>query len=109
MPTKRRKVGAIRIAGALTDRQRAELLVGYDPFCFGGTGIENDEHGRQLWQRHQAELLRDDSYNSTYPGRRPWAFWRYERALRPNMTGCPAIFTGRAASRASSTWCISCW
>jgi hypothetical protein len=92
MPTKRRKIGATRIAGALTDRMHAELMTGGNILGFEDAGIEDDEHGRKLWARHRDELLRDESYNATYPGRRPWAFWRYEHGLKPNPGGYPGHF-----------------
>jgi hypothetical protein len=56
MPTKRRRAGAIRIGGALSDRQHAELLVCYDILSFGGAGIESEEHGRRLWQTHAGSV-----------------------------------------------------
>ena len=92
MPTKRRRIGATRIGGALSDRQHAELLVGFDILAFGGAGIESDAQGLMLWRRHRAALMADQSYNSTYPGRRPHGFWRYEIGLTPK--GCSFHWPG---------------
>jgi hypothetical protein len=107
MPTKRRKVGATRIAGALTDRQHAELLTGSNILGFDGAGIENDEHGRRLWLRHRDELMADQSYNVNYPGRRPWGFWRYEHGSRPNWTGWPGHFHWPRGVDPRKPWCAS--
>lgn len=80
MPTKRRKRGPIRIGGRLSDRQRCILVAGTDFFRDDREpGVENDDHGRQLWQRYRAELMVDDVFNvATTPGRRPWGFWAFE-------------------------------
>lgn len=75
MPTKRRKRGQIRIGGRLNDKHRCILICGHDWFGDREAGIEDDAHGRALWQRYRAELMVDNTFNvAITPGRRPWGF-----------------------------------
>ena len=37
--------------------------------------FDDDDQAEQAWRRHRAEVM---AYGNPMPGRRPWAFWRFE-------------------------------
>jgi hypothetical protein len=59
------------VLGALTLAQRIELVIGPS----GASAFAGDEERRRAWERHRTELLALEP-----PGRRPWAWWFYEKS-----------------------------
>ena len=53
--------------------QQVELTVGPARH----SAFASDAERRRAWERHRRELLLLEP-----PGRRPWAYWFYERGLR---------------------------
>jgi hypothetical protein len=58
----------------LTTNQRSELEMGWNITPYLGPNFRDDAHRREAWEQHREEFLAREPH----PGRRPWAFWRFE-------------------------------
>jgi hypothetical protein len=68
----------------LTTGQRFELQMGWGLTPYHGPDFEDDAHRREVWLLHREALLAW----GPHPGRRPWAFWRFEAP--PELRDDPA-------------------
>ena len=67
--------------GALTERQRLELMLGPNLLA---SWFRSDNVRRQAYFDHQDEL-----HEGLPPGRRPWAFWSYVLGGNPDVNEEP--------------------
>lgn len=73
MPIRKRKD---KRRHGLSMMEQAELMIGPSPR--GGSLFADDAARERAWQEHRDELVAKPA-----PGRRPWAWWRYERQTEP--------------------------